>query len=159
MKTIEIAWLAGLLEGEASFMLKKGNSIIQIQMTDRDVMERIAALLGTKVGDYARKPKGKASYLPVYWIAVHGTRAISWMMTLYSFMGERRRAKILEIINHWKASKRAPRASRGTRLMAVCHPDKPRTANLLCRTCWMREYRKRTGKNGTYYRKLAAEAV
>jgi hypothetical protein len=162
MKTVrELAWLAGLLEGEASFMLRNGNAKISVQMTDRDVMERVAVLLDTKVGDYVRKPKGKASYLPVFHISVHGIRAIGWMMTLYDLMGERRRAKILEILNHWKASRAAPRASRGTRLMAVCHPDRPRAANMLCNTCWMREWRKKTGRNGSYYRKqkLAAEAA
>lgn len=154
MKTIrDIAWLAGLLEGEASFMLKKGNTIIRMQMTDKDVMDRAAALLGTKVADYGRKPKGKPSYLPVFHLAIHGTKAIGWMMTLYTFMGERRRAKILQILDHWKAAKSAPRSSRGQRLPAVCHPDKLRCGNMLCRACWMREYRKRTGKNGSYYRK------
>jgi hypothetical protein len=162
MKTIkEIAWLAGLLEGEASFMLRRGNTRIAMQMTDKDVMDRAASILGTKVGDYGRKPKGKASYLPVFHLSLHGTRAISWMMTLYSFMGERRRVKILQILNHWKGSKSAPKSSRGPRLPAICHPDKLRTADMLCRTCWMREYRKRTGKNGSFYRKqqITAEVV
>lgn len=160
MKTVkEIAWLAGLLEGEASFMLKRGNTIISMQMTDRDVMERAAAILGAKLGDYARKPKGKASYLPVYHLAIHGTKAIGWMMTLYGLMGERRRAKILQILKHWKNSKSAPRSSRGQRLPAVCHPEKLRCGDMLCRACWMREYRKRTGKNGSYYRKRQFEAV
>jgi hypothetical protein len=107
------------------------------------------------VGDYVRQPKGKASYLPVFRLAIHGTRAIGWMMTLYAFMGERRRAKILEVIDHWKAAKSAPRSARGQRLPAICHPDRLRCGDMLCRTCWMREYRKRTGKNGSYYRNRA----
>lgn len=84
------------------------------------------------------------------------------MMTLYSLMGERRQAKIREILEHWKAHRMAPRSSKGNRLPAICHPDKLRTGNLLCRACWMRDYRKRTGKNGSYYRKrqqFIAEAV
>lgn len=160
MKTTkDIAWLAGILEGEASFMLKNGNSIIQVQMTDKDVMDRVAALLGTNVSSYVRKPKGKASYLPVFWLAVHGTKAIGWMMTLYALMGERRRAKILHILDHWKVARSAPRSSRGQRLPAICHPEKPRCGDMLCRTCWMREYRKRTGKNGSHYRRLKLEEV
>lgn len=151
--TTDIAWLAGLLEGEASFMLKNGNTTIQVQMTDKDVMDRAAALLGTKVGDYGRKPKGKASYLPVFWLAIHGTRAIGWMMTLYVLMGKRRQAKILQILDHWRSAKSAPRSSRGQRLPAVCHPDRLRCGDMLCRACWMREYRKRTGKTASYYRK------
>jgi len=149
----ELAWLGGLLEGEASFMLRNGCHKIALQMTDLDVVQRAAAILGVPVGAYSRQPKGKATYLPVWHLAVHGIKAIAWMMTLYTLMGERRKAKILEVLDHWKASKSAPRASRGTRLMAVCHPDRPRAAHMLCNTCWMREYRKRTGKNGNYYRK------
>lgn len=154
MKTIkDIAWLAGLLEGEASFMLKNGNSIIAMQMTDKDVMDRAADLLGVKVGNYVRKPKGKSSYLPIFHLSIHGTKAIGWMMTLYSLMGVRRRAKILQILDRWKASKSAPRSSRGQRLPAVCHPDRIRSAHLLCNTCWMRQWRMKRKL------KLIAEAV
>lgn len=154
--TLDLAWLGGLLEGEAAFMMKNGSPKIGLQMTDKDVIERAAKLLGVPVGAYSRKPKGKASYLPVWHLAVHGTNAICWMMTLFTFLGERRRAKVTSIIEQWKASKAAPRAPRGTRLMAVCHPDRPRRGNLLCGTCWMREWRRRTGRNGSYYRKKAA---
>lgn len=154
MKTIkDIAWLAGLLEGEASFMLRRGNAKIGIQMTDRDVVERAANLLGVTIGLHSRQPKGKTTYLPVFHLAVHGIKAIAWMMTLYTFMGERRQAKIAQILGEWKNAKSAPRSSRGQRLPAVCHPDRLRCGDMLCRTCWMREYRKRTGKYGAYYRK------
>lgn len=154
--TLDLAWLGGLLEGEGAFMSKNGCPQISLQTTDQDVLDRAAALLGTKRQGEGWKAKGKATYKPVYACRVHGTHAISWMMTLYTFLGARRRAKITEIIEAWKASKAAPRASRGTRLMAVCHPDQPRRGNLLCSACWMREWRKRTGRNGAYYRKKAA---
>lgn len=156
--TKELAWLGGLLEGEASFMLRKGCPKIGLQMTDLDTVERAASIFGVKVGAYSRKPKGKATYLPVWHVAVHGTRAISWMMTLYQFLGRRRQARIREILTEWRASKNVPRASRGIRLMAVCHPDRPRSGGMLCNTCyrkeWMRKWREKTGRNGTYYRHI-----
>jgi hypothetical protein len=158
INTLDIAWLGGLLEGEASFMIRKGCPKIGLQMTDKDTMERVAKILAVPVGAYSRRPKGKSTYLPVWHLAVHGTKAISWMMTLYQFLGNRRQEKVRFILDTWKASKAAPRASRGTRLMSVCHPEKPRCGDMLCRACWMREYRKRTGKNGSYYRKLAIAA-
>jgi hypothetical protein len=158
--TKELAWLGGLLEGEASFMIKNGCPKIALQMTDRDTMDRVARILDVPVGAYSRQPKGKATYKPVWHLAVHGVRAISWMMTLYQFFGERRQEKIRYVLGLWRDSKAAPRASRWTRLMAVCHPDQPRKGDMLCSTCWMRRWRlQNPGRNGTYYRRRKAEMV
>lgn len=152
INTLDIAWLGGLLEGEGSFMMGKSNDPrIQMQMTDRDTMERAASILGVPVSSYVRKPKGKASYLPVYGLGVTGHRSIAWMMTLYKFLGNRRQAKIREILEKWKTTRIVIRGR-----MATCHPDRKHCADGLCRMCWMREYRKRTGKNGTYYRNRSA---
>lgn len=141
--TKDLAWLGGLLEGEASFMIRKGCPKIALQMTDLDTMERAAVILGVPVGSYVRKPKGKATYLPVWHLAVHGTRAISWMMTLYQFLGGRRQAKICSIIEEWRTSRMVPRAPHGQRFMAICHPDRPRAADMLCNSCYMRRRRLR----------------
>jgi hypothetical protein len=70
-----------------------------------------------------------------------GTDAIGWMMTVYSFMGERRREKIRSIIAQWKASPRIPRAPAGKRFMATCHPNRERRARGLCFTCYMEKWR------------------
>jgi len=65
------------------------------------------------------------------------------MMTIYPLMGERRQEKILGILNRWKMSNRVPRAPKGQRYMAICHPDRPRRADLLCEQCWRRAYMKK----------------
>ncbi len=156
--TKELAWLGGLLEGEASFMSRRGCPKIGLQMTDLDTVERAAAILGVSVGAFSRKPKGKATYKPVWHLAVHGVRAISWMMTLYQFLGERRQEKVREILTAWRESRAAPRASRGTRLMAVCHPDRPRKGGMLCGTCYMKKWRHDTGRHTNYYRNRLAVA-
>jgi hypothetical protein len=140
--TLEIVLLAGVLEGEGSFFIKKGSPCIALQMTDRDVVERCAKLMGVQMGAKPRQPKGKDSYKPVWHMRVYGTRAVEWMLTVYVLLAERRRAKIRSVIETWKASKAAPRASRGTHFMALCHPDKPRVADGLCRNCYMRKYRR-----------------
>lgn len=140
LSTLNIAWVAGIVEGEGSFHIKNGCPYIQVQMTDKDVVERLRGYMGAT----ERKPwRRKDGHKVVYSCCLTGVKAIQWMMTLYVLMGERRKAKIAEIIKAWKSSKAAPRASRGTRLMAICHPDRPRTGGMLCRTCYMREYRKR----------------
>lgn len=157
MKTTkELAWLGGLLEGEASFTDSRGSVAIQLQMTDEDTIARAAAILGVEV----RKPWARNDgYKPVYSCYILGSRAVGWMMTLYQFFGARRQARIRQIIEKWRATNYAPRAPRGERYMATCHPDQPRKGNMLCGTCYMREWRKASGRGGSYYRNSAKEKI
>lgn len=73
-------------------------------MSDEDVVQRAAALIGG--GGKVRiriDPKGTFEHKkPMYIFRTSGQEAIQWMFTLYSLMGERRRAKIEEIITIWK---------------------------------------------------------
>jgi len=104
-----IVWLAGYLEGEGSFSSadNRGARVFKIQVgsTDEDVMRRVCNIIyseyknlhrhghGIRNG-YARKEMKSAN--------VQGALAIGWMMTIYSLMGTRRKARIREIINEWK---------------------------------------------------------
>lgn len=105
----DLHWLAGLLEGEGYFGDHAGGKAgrryirISLKMTDKDVVERAAALLGTKVHRYSwsadRNPKHS-----VAWVTQVGQqdRAAGWMMTLYPLMGARRRARIEGLLNAWR---------------------------------------------------------
>lgn len=143
MRSFDIAWLAGLLEGEGSFGDSKGSPTIQLQITDRDIATRAAALMSVKVRA-PWQPKGKrvngGSFCPVYSVVACGTRAIGLMMTLYSVLGERRRERVKGVLARWRASPRAPRAPRGQRFMATCHPNEVRCGHGLCERCYMRRY-------------------
>ncbi len=139
--TFEYPWLAGILEGEGSFMLMRGSPCVAVQMSDQDVINKVAGLLGVTVFKQPYKPKGKPTYKPMYGCRVHGKHAIAWMLTLFTFMGERRRAKITEIVKAWKASPRAPRADDGKVTMATCHPHKVVTGGGLCKNCYMLNWR------------------
>lgn len=145
----DIAWLAGLLEGEACFGCYKGCPTIELQMTDEDVVSRVAALTGAKLKT-PWKPNGKPTYKTVYSCGLRGSAAIGWMQTLYVFLGERRQAKIREILEQWKTSTYAPRAPKGTpRPSAPCHPERILSAKGLCKPCymakWHREHRASQG--------------
>lgn len=157
MRTVrQLAWLAGLIEGEGSFC-NGVTPTIQIQMTDADIILRAADILGVQPRNPWRSKLGNRQL--VHHVTICGSRAIGWMMTLYTLMGERRQLKIKEILSNWRALSRLPRAPRGQRWMATCHPNKPRTGKGLCRTCYMRKWRK-NGRNGNYYRlKKIAEAA
>lgn len=104
---IEIAWLAGLLEGEGSFMMcnnRGGGKTyrypkIVVGMTDRDIIERVAAIFGTSVynlPDYTY-PQYQKPRKPAYRAAVQGTKAAELMKALYPWLGARRRAKVDEV--------------------------------------------------------------
>lgn len=100
---LDIAWLAGLIEGEGCFKMQKtggyaGSICIALQMTDLDIVERATALIGgTLWGPHG--PYG-VSKQQTFQTAIFGSRAASWMMTLYPFLGHRRRDKVRELLRH-----------------------------------------------------------
>jgi hypothetical protein len=91
----ELHWLAGLLEGEGSFMAGPPSSprmpIISVNMTDEDVVSRVGRIFGRKVFAYKpRDPRWQQSYQ----VRVTGGRAVRWMTLLRPLMGMRRQAQI-----------------------------------------------------------------
>lgn len=104
MTANELAWLAGLLEGEGSFIInkKKGHSknhyCVKLVMTDLDVMNKAAKLLNSKIS----KPFLRPNRLPQYSITVYNQAAIELMHLLFPLMGNRRQQKITEIFNDFK---------------------------------------------------------
>jgi len=103
ISTAQIAWLAGLLEGEGWFRGSGATRTPQIgvAMTDRDVIERAAALLGATVCD----KKVPAPNKPQWSAVITGEQAVRWMFTLHAYMGLRRRAKIVEVLAYWRSTK------------------------------------------------------
>lgn len=114
MRTLDIAWLAGLLEGEGCFRyhsqgkgrIHPGTPGFQLQMTDRDVVAKFANLMARPLlgpyGPYAHRGK------EVWACYVTGPQAVGWMMTLYPLLGERRQEKIREMISVWKLQRQSP---------------------------------------------------
>ena len=134
MKLTDIAWLAGLLEGEGCFHLdKKIYPLIVLQMTDEDVVTRAAFMMKVKINRSRN----------LYSARTFGVHAIMWMMTLYPFLGKRRREKVTSIIKFWRECKYT-QAPNNVRLMATCHPDRlAYGSNQLCKVCHVREYKAR----------------
>jgi hypothetical protein len=96
---LQVAWLAGLLEGEGSFMIcDRTRSVsspkIVVSMTDRDVIEHVANLFGRAVYTMPTRQ----GYKQQWRVQVDGFAAASWMARLRSFMGDRRTAKIDEVL-------------------------------------------------------------
>ena len=139
---LDIAWLAGLLDGEGYFGYRNGCPSVQLQMTDLDVVEHAAAIMGAHMHSPKRNRgltvKG-TPYKTVYSCRVHGSAAIGVMQTVYALMGIRRRARIDEILQAWSTSTYAPRV-RGETRFATCHPDRKMSAKGLCKPCYMAKW-------------------
>ncbi len=106
----DLYWLAGLLEGEGHFGDHTGSSTnkrryirISLKMTDKDVVDRAAKLLGTKVHKYSWSADRNPNH-SVAWVTQVSKQkeAASWMMTLYPLMGERRKARIAGLLESWR---------------------------------------------------------
>ena len=95
-KLLKLHWLAGLLEGEGSFMPPSPSAPklvrINITMTDKDVIEQVAKLVGVKY-IHKRTPTNE-NWKPSYRITILGTRAVNLMVLLRALMGERRKQQI-----------------------------------------------------------------
>jgi hypothetical protein len=134
MRIGDLYWLAGLLEGEGCFTYSCSPGI-QLGMTDRDVVERVARLLERHVrGPYQYKANRK----PVYYTEVWGIEAINLMGQLRPLMGARRAKKIWEIQQRWaKAPGKGHKL--GTGAVAQCHPKLRHYAAGMCRNCYRRD--------------------
>jgi len=102
MNNAELAWTAGLLEGEASFTLYKSDSgilrpRIQINMTDLDVLEHLQSLIHDSrlTGPYNQGHK------PFWTWSLNKTKSVvALCRILQPLMGIRRQAKIDELLDN-----------------------------------------------------------
>lgn len=100
MTEVEFAWLAGLLEGEGCFLAGPPSSPnsprFTVEMTDRDVIERVSALCKSG-GVVAVKPSGLGTQ-PRFKVGVYGPKAVSIADAIRPMMGERRQRQIDKMI-------------------------------------------------------------
>lgn len=96
MTDIEIAWLAGILEGEGCFAINRTPKIT-LSMTDADIIQRVASMCHKKV--YTVPPR-KDGWKTVYRVEVFGEQAIELMRKILPHMGQRRSKKINEVIQN-----------------------------------------------------------
>jgi hypothetical protein len=102
---LALSWLSGLLEAEGTFLkpppAQPGCPAIACGMTDRDVVERVAVMLGSTVHGYDKGP-----HLVEFRTTVKGARAAALMLDLVELMGARRSRAILEALRLYKPAAR-----------------------------------------------------
>lgn len=95
-RSLDLYWLAGLLEGEGSFVAGPPSAPtvprIQLPMTDRDVVARAAHLFDRR---FWRSDRGiELGCKPVFLTAIKGAAAVQLMSALRPIMGVRRQGQI-----------------------------------------------------------------
>lgn len=92
---VDVAWLAGLLEGEGTFFPGPPSNprapVTAVVMVDHDVIFRVAHLMGVSAVTVAPR---KAEWSTAYAVRVRGARAVAWMNRLLPMLGLRRQAQV-----------------------------------------------------------------
>lgn len=94
-----LAWLAGLLEGEGSFLAgtaARRSPAIELEMADEQIVRRAARLLGVRVTSRIRanRPNSAQSFR----FRVSGPRAAHLMWVLRPYLGRRRQRQIADAV-------------------------------------------------------------
>jgi hypothetical protein len=149
----DIIWLAGLLEGEGCFwtyrtkystaggkVREKEYPAVNVQMVDLDIVERVAALFaqfskGGKCAIQTHEYKNE-KHKTVYIVSMTGWTAVDIMRAILPWMGERRTAKITELIKSYEG-----RYRKGGNVCKRGHEFTPENTEFakdgsrFCRTC------------------------
>lgn len=95
----DLYWLAGILEGEGTFLAGPPSAPsvprIRVEMTDADVVERVAGMFNRTMQQHAQRP---GHTKPTASTTVKGASAVQLMRLIRPVLGERRRARIDEIL-------------------------------------------------------------
>lgn len=146
-----VDWLAGLLEGEGTFMAKARSSwvAISIEMCDRETVARAATMLrATRV---TRGPDRAArGWKPTYRAKVSGNRARPWLTALRPLMGSRRGAAIDAALDSWSPVRLVPAPT--ACMVRLC--VRPHRSRGLCHAHYMRWRRARARGKELDYRPL-----
>ena len=115
MNERDLMWLVGLLEGEGCFCWRtktanNGWPVVCVSMTDLDVIERAAVLMGAKVYSHtkASRPGSKA----IHRAEIYCSKAATLMEQVLPYMGQRRSARIRELLARTANRPRGPRPRR-----------------------------------------------
>lgn len=110
MTDAEIAWLAGIVEGEGCIAFPGVYStVLTIGMTDKDVIDRCHALVGAGARYVTSKGRHKPQYI---WKLADQHKMRELLALLLPWMGERRSARIREAFGRLEKVRRTGRCRR-----------------------------------------------
>lgn len=99
---MELGWLVGLLEGEGTFGMFRTSQVINLQMSDEDVVYRYGQIL-VKYLNLHKMPNigvlSRPNRSEMYQLTLRGEKARQIMRLIVPYMGTRRRARIWRSLN------------------------------------------------------------
>ena len=98
-----IAWAAGLFEGEGCISSGRAGIRLSLGMTDKDVVEKFLSIVGVgTIGKPTSLPNRKPCW---YWVLYKVEHSQAVLAALWPFLGQRRRARAVELIQRWASLK------------------------------------------------------
>jgi hypothetical protein len=94
---LDIAWFAGLMEGEGSFTLKdSAYPRLSMQLTDLDVLEKVKRLFGGHIYECTKREEHHKQCWA--WVLTDLQTVVALSKSLLPFLGQRRAGKATECI-------------------------------------------------------------
>lgn len=110
LEPTEIAWLAGIYEGEGSCGISNGRAInVTVVMTDEDVISRIQSLTGC--GSVKMLPQRDENYKQAYRWSVGSVEAVAFLEAVLPWLGTRRAQRAKNAVTNWKVNRKQSIAS------------------------------------------------
>ena len=99
---VDIAWAAGLFEGEGCISIKKDYKGVGLQMvgTDRDVLERMCNLFGGSIYTMSMAKRPAHHKQQYSWTLQKRDKVMSALEKMLPFFGQRRACKALDAFDH-----------------------------------------------------------
>jgi len=99
MDSIEIAWAAGLIEGEGTVCVKgSGGLYVGVSMTDEDVVRKIHSIAGIGTVNMCKKKENRKQVW--VWRAGKRSEVIAFIKKIRPYMGARRTSAIDKVFAH-----------------------------------------------------------
>lgn len=104
-RSAELAWAAGIVEGEGSIHVRDRDThrsiVLTVVMSDLDVLQRLESVLrvGTIVGPYQQRPGVKPLW---HWNVTCARHVAAVVMTLYPLLHGRRRKQVRKVLDAWQ---------------------------------------------------------
>jgi hypothetical protein len=146
----QIAWAAGLFEGEGSWIVTRGKSAqAYLGMRDRDAVERFMEIVG--MGSIKVQRRAHENHSDMYYWRVTNVREVRRLIDMfYPYLCERRRTKADDIrtategFGAFGRSKYATHCSRGHEFTPENTYVNPKAGTRRCRICTRERQRTRS---------------
>jgi hypothetical protein len=100
LSEFDLGWLVGLIEGDGSLTYDGKKAVVALKITDLDVAQRFARLMGTTVSGPYHYEDHQLGPKPFYVSKIAGKRAREFMVSAAGHFGMRRQEQITAIVGN-----------------------------------------------------------